>query len=421
MISVVICILLANLFVMPSKAAPSEARPLIIVLDPGHGGDSTGAEYFDTLEKDITIPVCLAAKEYLEKFDYVEVYLTRTEDVKLTYTQRVQQARGRNADIFISIHFNESDNHNRTGFEVWVPSDPKLQKSVMSVAESLAQNANNHIEHRTGIFSCKNNEGADYLGQLRRAAESQMPALIIQELYMDRAENKNIIHSEEELKEIGIQNAIAIARAYHLKSEALGLDFSDTKDIRYSAPVALTEEDYVYPSDVNVSLEDYEQTSDTMCTANFKVETTESSDKIAGYSYSTDRGQNYSGVVAVEECNSFTFSLSLKPDTEPIIRVLAYNKQGLCVTSNEIEVNRVVKLDPDFSLKKIEEAKEEAAIAQKIREQMTPKEPDRGVFKDEARFSPTKSIVIVFGAVAGLAICLILFVGQIKPKKKDKN
>ena len=69
--------------------------------------------------------------------------------------------------------------------------------------------------------------------------------------------------------------------------------------------------------------------------------------------------------------------------------------------------------------KKNEEAKQAALIKNQAEEDKSKEEATSlGVFDSEVRFSPTKSIVIVFGAAAGLAICLILLIGSVKPKKK---
>ena len=63
--------------------------PLIIVIDPGHGGTGKngapeGGVYDDFVEKDMTLITAMAMKEELEKYEGVEVYLTREGDQKLT-------------------------------------------------------------------------------------------------------------------------------------------------------------------------------------------------------------------------------------------------------------------------------------------------------------------------------------------------
>lgn len=419
-ITFLICIFIANLISVQALAAPAP-KPVVIVIDPGHGGDSIGAEYFGTQEKDITLVVSNAIKDYLEKFDNVTVYLTRTDDSNPTYTRRAQFAKDKNANVFISIHFNESEKANRTGFEIWVPTDPKLQRNVMPLATTMCQNANSHICFSEGIFNITNNDGEDYYGQLRRAFQNNLNAIIVQELYMDRPENKAIIHSPEALKEIGKQNAIAIAQAYRLSSESLGLDFSSLQETKYKNPLLLTEETFVYPGDVELSMDSFEQTSDERCNAAFTVKSVDH-EKIFGYRYSLDRGKTYSGYTKIEADSSFTVNLNVKPGEEPILRVIAYNEQGLSVTSNEIELGVMIKLDPEFTKKKNEEAFQQAQIRQQaIEEAQDEAEDYKGVFENEARFTPTKSIVIVFGAAAGLAICVILLIGSIRPKKKVKE
>ena len=44
------------------------AEPVVIVLDPGHGGTNLGAEHEGYTEKEMTMVVAKAMKEELEKY-----------------------------------------------------------------------------------------------------------------------------------------------------------------------------------------------------------------------------------------------------------------------------------------------------------------------------------------------------------------
>ena len=55
-----------------------EAKTVVIVIDPGHGGSYTGAVYNKVNEKDLTLKTAKYARDYLlENYKNVEVYLTR--------------------------------------------------------------------------------------------------------------------------------------------------------------------------------------------------------------------------------------------------------------------------------------------------------------------------------------------------------
>ncbi len=82
----------------------SKKRKIIVVLDPGHGGEDPGAVGSSGLyEKDVVLAIARDCKKKLESKGYL-VYLTRSEDVSIPLVVRVAKAREHQADIFISIH-----------------------------------------------------------------------------------------------------------------------------------------------------------------------------------------------------------------------------------------------------------------------------------------------------------------------------
>ena len=78
-----------------------------ILLDPGHGGEDTGAiGRGGTREKDIALDIARRLKRRLESHTYAEVLLTRDADVTLPLGERVAIAHAKHADLFVSIHLN---------------------------------------------------------------------------------------------------------------------------------------------------------------------------------------------------------------------------------------------------------------------------------------------------------------------------
>ncbi len=92
----------------------------VIVLDPGHGGrDEGGRGLLETVEKDLVLTITRRVAGMLERAGQ-HVYLTREEDRYLTLEERVQGARDKDADLFVSIHFNTSANRDAQGTETFV-------------------------------------------------------------------------------------------------------------------------------------------------------------------------------------------------------------------------------------------------------------------------------------------------------------
>ena len=88
-----------------------------IVIDPGHGGNDSGAvnNNLGIKEKDITLRISLLIKEKLEKMGY-RVVLTRSDDQEVTGSPidteelqaRVNVGYKNNAILFVSVHINAS-------------------------------------------------------------------------------------------------------------------------------------------------------------------------------------------------------------------------------------------------------------------------------------------------------------------------
>ncbi|MCX8964499.1 N-acetylmuramoyl-L-alanine amidase [Erwinia psidii] len=88
---------------LPGKAGKD--RPIVIMLDPGHGGEDPGAiGKNNTREKEIVLKIARRLKKLIEKEANMRVYMTRNEDIFIPLKVRVAKARKLRADLFISIH-----------------------------------------------------------------------------------------------------------------------------------------------------------------------------------------------------------------------------------------------------------------------------------------------------------------------------
>ena len=87
----------------PTNRPPAD---LLIVLDPGHGGRSTGAVGPTGMpEKQVTLQQVKAIKSELEQAGF-RVLLTRESDIDVDLYVRVRLAYSERAAAFISIHYN---------------------------------------------------------------------------------------------------------------------------------------------------------------------------------------------------------------------------------------------------------------------------------------------------------------------------
>src|SRR5690606_21306843 len=121
-------------------AAPRALRR--VVLDPGHGGNDPGALGPNGLrEKDVTLDVAHRAAPILAREVGVSTLLTRDTDVYVPLDERAARANAFNADLFISIHCNASENADQRGVMTFV-----LDASKDSLAVRIAARENASTE-----------------------------------------------------------------------------------------------------------------------------------------------------------------------------------------------------------------------------------------------------------------------------------
>jgi N-acetylmuramoyl-L-alanine amidase len=112
----------------------------VIVIDPGHGGKDPGTigNFARTKEKNLTLSYAKELGKYLINTKRYKVYLTRDSDTFIALRKRVEIARKKKADLFISLHANSTANSEITGFSIYTLS----KKSSDHQAELLAQKEN---------------------------------------------------------------------------------------------------------------------------------------------------------------------------------------------------------------------------------------------------------------------------------------
>ncbi len=91
-----------------------------IFLDPGHGGSNPGAVSDITGEKEseINLDTAVRTQRILEELGYT-VKLSRTGETNLSLTERAEAANAWEADYFVSIHCNSSEDSAVTGSETF--------------------------------------------------------------------------------------------------------------------------------------------------------------------------------------------------------------------------------------------------------------------------------------------------------------
>ena len=94
---------------------------IIVMLDPGHGGEEPGAMSNGYVEKDITWKIATRVKQILDNTPGITGILTKGESETLNRQTRAERAKNNNADLLVSFHINSNDSSNQlSGAEVYI-------------------------------------------------------------------------------------------------------------------------------------------------------------------------------------------------------------------------------------------------------------------------------------------------------------
>ncbi len=103
---------IGNKLIVRIKRQPAvlDIRKLKIAIDPGHGGDNSGAEGITSkvLEKNYTLLIAKQLQATLKKAGVKQIFMTREKDTSLSIPERVLMLKEFNPDLLISIHLNSA-------------------------------------------------------------------------------------------------------------------------------------------------------------------------------------------------------------------------------------------------------------------------------------------------------------------------
>lgn len=227
-------LILLMFFLFPGKA-DAEEKTLNIIVDAGHGGSQSGMEINTeegtVREKDLNLKIAQYLCEELEKYENVNLCMTRTEDSGVELLRRTEIGKENNGDVLISIHNNAKGDccmydH---GCTVLV-SKGAYKEEMAEFEQNLACNILYELSQLgiedQGILLRDSENGevypndtvADYYAIVRNGIKEDIPSIIIEHAFMDHAQDyENYLSSEEKLKELAQADARGIARFYQLK------------------------------------------------------------------------------------------------------------------------------------------------------------------------------------------------------------
>jgi len=179
-----------------------EIEKVKVVIDPGHGGEDPGAEGASgSYEKNFTLRVSQMIASLLEDDPYIQVYMTREEDVFLSSEtrERPQYANELDADLFLSIHANTFADPTVTGTETFYYHDHSL---------SLAETIQRHVVEATGFRDRGVSQENFFV--LR---DTHMPAALVEVGYITNPLDEEVMLTEEFQRSVA-ESIVAGIREY---------------------------------------------------------------------------------------------------------------------------------------------------------------------------------------------------------------
>ena len=330
--------LIVTMSMIPSLDAGAKPGKLIIVLDPGHGGTELGAITKGRMEKELNYRVAMAMKNELMKYEGVEVYITRDGDKEISLKDRAVFAKDCKADLLVSLHFNASETHLNFGAETYVSSKEPLKSKGERFADIELKLLEQYGIPIKGNFTRLNENNTDYYGIIRESASRGIPAVIIEHCYLDIASEEQFYDTPDDLERLGKIDATAVAMAYGLASEELGVDYArlKTKDIilpEYIMDIDLT------PPEVSCNLLRYDKATKR---ATFRIEVSDSESPVVSYALSKDGGENFIPERGLFFSNTFEVDYIIKQKISDSFVVAAYNAYGVAGYSEPLDINSVI-------------------------------------------------------------------------------
>jgi len=114
---------------------PEGAGPLIVVLDPGHGGIDPGAEREGQTEAALMLTFARELKEVLLRDGRFAVVMTREEDVFVPLETRTSIARDAGATLFLSLHADALAEGQAQGATIYTLADEATDAASAALAE----------------------------------------------------------------------------------------------------------------------------------------------------------------------------------------------------------------------------------------------------------------------------------------------
>lgn len=203
------------------RALTSKTSDIVVVLDPGHDSKHAGSRGNGVKEEVVTLKIAKYCKEELDQYKGIKVYLTRNDedcpfpkskDNVDDIVKRVEWAKTKGADVFVSIHLNSSTASGAKGAEVYYPNSGKYSSTGKELAQKIQDELVDLGLKDRGV------KGNETYAVVNSSNKNGFPGLIVEHAFLSNSSDvKNYLTSESSIKKLGIADAKGIAEYFGLK------------------------------------------------------------------------------------------------------------------------------------------------------------------------------------------------------------
>ncbi|MDJ0825478.1 MAG: N-acetylmuramoyl-L-alanine amidase [Rhodobacter sp.] len=207
----------------PPRRRPVGDRPVVVALDPGHGGIDPGAERGGVVEAELMLTFARELREVLLRAGF-EVVMTRDADIFVPLEARQSLARAQGADVFLSLHADAIAEGRASGATIYT-----LAETASDIASEKLAERHDRADLLAGVdLSDHDDEVAGVLMDLARVETAPRSDRLADALVQGLSQNIGRLHKRPRL-----EASFSVLKAADLPSVLIELGFmSSERDLQ---------------------------------------------------------------------------------------------------------------------------------------------------------------------------------------------
>ena len=208
-----------------SHVVSNASNDIIVMLDPGHGGNDSGAVGGGVREKDVNWKIATKVKEIIDQTPGITGILTRRENECPSLAERGELAKKYGANLLVSFHINSNNTYNiLSGAETYVTGNmnssrfnwasKKLANSVLANLRSVGVQSyciSPKVKYTEENRYYSDGSLCDYYGIIRNPMYYGIPSVLIEHCFINNPSDRiNFLSNDAKIYQMAIQDARAI-------------------------------------------------------------------------------------------------------------------------------------------------------------------------------------------------------------------